>query len=962
MAVRREVNAAPDGVQSGTLAVGHGATDTRRRAAAWRAMGVSFSPRRKRGRMGLGLGGKNMARCVVLSCALSWVGFVSVARGQDVRYEKYKLDNGMTVILHEDHGLPVAAINFWYHVGSKDEPVRRSGFAHLFEHLMFMGTERVPGNKFDTLMESGGGSNNASTSSDRTNYFSSGPAQLLPTLLWLDADRLEDLARTMDQEKLDKQRDVVRNERRQSYENRPYGKAELQIQEMLYPVGHPYHIPVIGTHEDLEAATVADVKDFFATYYVPNNVSLSIAGDFDAGKIKPLVAELFGNLPQRVEPPHAAAKPVKLDRVLRATMLDKVQLPLIAMAFHSPAGYTEGDAEMDLLAAVLSEGKTSRLYKRLVYDDKIAAEVSAYQDSSQLGSVFRIDILAQPEIDLDRVEKAVDEEVAKLLETGPSAAELEQRKAAFELGMLSGLQSIEAKADQLNEYEYYWGEPNSFKRDLDRYRNATVDSVRKWSRDVLTPQARVIMRVLPEAPERAASARDAQPKAMPAESFKLQAPELFKLNNGIQVSLWKKSELPLVAMVVVFRPGHILGDTRKAGAVYLAADMLDEGAGDLDALDFSDAMQALGARFTPSADRESMSVSLTVLKRNFEKAAALAADTILRPKFDENEWERVKRLHLEDLKSQDDQPSIVASRVASRMLFGDGHAYGWPVVGTPETVAKLVSVDVRKPHAMYVRPEFASIYIAGDISIEEAKATLDKSLGSWNPMPLLIPKPEQPSVATLKELKVFLVDRPEAVQTVIQFIMPGVKYADQSRVQYRLLNTLFGGSFTSRLNMNLREEHGYTYGARSGFVMRPKLGYVSASSSVRADVTGASLKEFLSEFKRIRGGDVSEEETIKARETLRTDVIQSFAGLSGVLQEAIERAASEMPFESLARDMATMQSAATAELNKIAGPALPLDSGVLVLVGDKKTILDQIKDLGLAAPMEVNVRGDKVGS
>ena len=941
---------------------------------------------------------------VSLACAVGLAGSVPGARGQDVRYEKYKLDNGITVILHEDHSLPVAAINFWYRVGSKDEPVRRSGFAHLFEHLMFMGTERVPGNKFDTIMESGGGANNASTSSDRTNYFSSGPAQILPTLLWLDADRLEDLARTMDQEKLDKQRDVVRNERRQSYENRPYGKAELKLPEMLYPEGHPYHIPVIGTHEDLEAAAVTDVKDFFGTYYVPNNTSLCVAGDLDPAKIKPLIADLFGTLPRRADSPHRKAEPVKLDQVKRATLSDKVQLRKIIFAYHSPAQFMEGDAEMDLVAAVLSEGKTSRLYKKLVYDDKIASEVSAFQDSSQLGSVFRIDVMAQPEADLDRIEKTVDEELAKLVETGPAAAELEQRKATFELNMLTSLQSVEAKADQLNAYEYFWGEPNSFKRNLDRYRTATAESVKKWARQVLTPNARVIVRIVPgasaeagqpseavtapskagaaggpagtedkpataaapatkvEAAPRPASARDAQPKAMSAEPFKVQSPEPFKLANGIQVMLWPKTELPLVAMVVVFRPGHILGDTRHAGAEYLAADMLDEGAGDLDALDFSDAMQSLGAVFSPGADRESIRVSLTVLKRNFAKAAALTADAIRRPKFDENDWQRVQRLHLEELKQQDDQPTLVAARVASRMLFGDTHAYAWPVVGTPETVRKMILDDAKLPYISYVRPEFATIFVAGDVTAGEAKAALDNTLGAWKPMPLIGPRGEQPQMPTLKQLKLVLVDRPDAVQTVIQFIMPGVKYTDQYRVQYRLLNTLLGGSFTSRLNMNLREQHGYTYGARSSFVMRPKLGYVTASSNVRADVTGESLKEFFKEFKRIRGGDISEEETVKARETLRTDVIQSFAGLNGVLQEAIERIGADIPYESLLRDMATMQAASTDELNKIAGPGIPLDNGVLVLVGDKKKILEQIKDLGLPAPIEVNVRGDKVGS
>ncbi|MDO8632202.1 MAG: insulinase family protein, partial [Phycisphaerales bacterium] len=519
------------------------------------------------------------------------VGFVATAAcGQDVKYEKYKLDNGMTVILHEDHTLPVGAINLWYRVGSKDEPPQRSGFAHLFEHLMFMGTERVAGNKFDTIMESGGGSNNASTSSDRTNYFSSGPAALLPTLLWLDADRLEDLARTMDQEKLDKQRDVVRNERRQSYENRPYGKAELQIQEMMFPPGHPYHIPVIGTHEDLEAATVADVKDFFASFYVPNNVTLCVAGDFDPKVSKPLIADVFGSLPRRPDPKRSASGPVKLDGVKRATTYDKVQLPLVAMAYHSPAWYAEGDAEMNLAGAILSRGKTSRLYKRLVYDDKIAAEVSAYQDSGQLGSTFRIDVLAKPQADLDVLEKTVDEEVARLIKDGPQPRELEQRKAEYELRMLSGLQSVEAKADQFNEYDYIWGEPNAFRRDLDRYRNATVEGVRTWTEKSLTPGARVIMRVLPESadssakPEAqaAASAKDEKPKEAPPDAekkaptakaeasprpasardnqpppgvspkFSPPAPESFTLSNGIPVMLWHKSELPLVAMTIVF--------------------------------------------------------------------------------------------------------------------------------------------------------------------------------------------------------------------------------------------------------------------------------------------------------------------------------------------------------------------------------------------------------------------------
>lgn len=923
---------------------------------------------------------------------LSWIGLLcfglsGVAFAQELKVEKYKLDNGITVILHEDHSLPVGAINLWYRVGSKDEVVKRSGFAHLFEHLMFMGTERVPGNKFDTIMESAGGANNASTSSDRTNYFSSGPATLLPTLLWLDADRLEDLARTMDQDKLDKQRDVVRNERRQSYENRPYGKAELQLQEMLYPEGHPYHIPVIGTHEDLEAATVSDVVDFFNAYYVPNNMSLCVAGDFDPAKMKATIADLFGSLPKKPDPVHKTAPPVKLDKGKRATAHDKVQVPKLIFAYHSPGQFKDGDAEMDLLAAVLSEGKSSRFYKRLVYDDKIASDVTAYQDSSQLGSVFRIDVMVNPGVELEVIEKAIDEELKKIVEVGPGQGEVEQRKAMFELAMLSRLQSIEAKADQLNAYEYHWGDPNSFKRDLDRYRNATVDSLKKWAKDVFTAP-RVAMRVVPESGDgppaakvtpgkktdaptvvkkaepapRPASPRDKQPAVAGPATFEVQTPETFKLTNGIPVMLWRKPELPLVAMWAVFRPGHTFEDTRHPGSMYLAADMLDEGCGDLDALAFSDEMQSLGARFQPSADREAFRVSLTVLKRNLDHASKLFVEAFRRPKFDPAEWERVKKLHLEDLKQDDDQPTLVASKVAARTLFGDKHMYGWPITGTPESVTAMTMDDSRAPFLSFVRPEHTTILMAGDITAEEAKSVLDKSVGAWKAFPLNIARGDLPALTEAKELRVVLVDRPDAVQTVIQFLFPGPKYNDQYRVYYKLLNTLFGGSFTSRLNMNLRENHGYTYGARSGFVMRQHIGYVSASSSVRADVTGAALKEFLGEFKRIRGGDVSGEESTKARETLRTDIIQSFAGLNGILGEAYERMSGGLHYETLARDMGALSAATTEEINKIANPAFPLEKGVLVLVGDKKLILEQIKDLGLPAPVEMNVRGEKIGS
>jgi predicted Zn-dependent peptidase len=337
------------------------------------------------------------------------------------------------------------------------------------------------------------------------------------------------------------------------------------------------------------------------------------------------------------------------------------------------------------------------------------------------------------------------------------------------------------------------------------------------------------------------------------------------------------------------------------------------------------------------------------------------ADAVQRPRFEPKEWERVKRLHLEDLKKQEDEPRSVASRVAARAFFGKANPYGWPVSGTPDTVSQLAVDDVRGKHATIFRPDFATILVAGDITPAEAQSILEQQFGKWR---------VESSVAVVRPtldspkhdgLRVVLFDRPDAVQTVVQFIMPGPKYTDPRRVQYRLLNTLFGGSFTSRLNLNLREEHGYTYGAGSRFVMEPSIGYFVVTSSVRADATGASLEELLEEINRIRAGDISDEEAGKARETLRTDVIQSFAGLNGLLGMAAELVANNLPFETLSRDIAAMQDAAAADLNALAKPAIPLENGVLVLVGDKRLIFEQLQKLDLPKPSEVNVRGEPVG-
>jgi zinc protease len=421
----------------------------------------------------------------------------ATAGAVEVPFTKYQLKNGMTVILHEDHSLPLCAVNISYKVGSRFEEPRRTGFAHLFEHLMFMGTHRVPTKMFDAWMEAEGGWNNAWTSEDRTDYFDVGPAHTLPLLLWLESDRLSSLATDMNQPKLDAQREVVRNERRQTSENEPYGKVELRLPELLYPEGHPYHHPVIGSHEDLQAATVDDVKGFFNRWYTPNNASMVIAGDFDPQAARATIERYFGSLPAVAVPKPPPATPSKLTGVVRETIPDNVNLAKVVIAWHSPAHFAPGDADLDLAAAILEQGKASRLYKALVYDQQIAQDVSAAQHSGDLGSHFAVEVIARAKVPLPKLEAAIDAELQKIASSPVTEEELKRAKNQFETAFVARMQSVAERASILNQYEHSLGDPGYAEKDLQRYRDVTAASLQKYTQQTLDPKARVIIHVVP---------------------------------------------------------------------------------------------------------------------------------------------------------------------------------------------------------------------------------------------------------------------------------------------------------------------------------------------------------------------------------------------------------------------------------------------------------------------------------
>jgi predicted Zn-dependent peptidase len=430
------------------------------------------------------------------------VSTTASAQPLSIPFTKTTLKNGMVVILHEDHTLPITVVNVLYHVGSRMEAPRRTGFAHLFEHLMFMGTNRVPTKMFDAWMEGAGGMNNAGTGNDHTDYYDIAPSTALPLLLWLEADRMRDLGPLMTLAKLNAQRDVVRNERRQTSENEPYGVAELLLPELLYATDHPYHHPTIGSHEDLEAATVDDVKQFFATWYDPANASLVVAGDFDAKETTSKIERLFASIPSHGRPKDPGAPgfddtKTTLTSVVRKTIDDRVELARTYMVWQSPKHYAPGDAELDLLSTILAGGKASRLYKRLVYEAKLAQDVEAVQDNGVLGSQFRVVATARPGVSLDALEAAIDKELDAARAGDPSDAEMTRAKNLIDATFVTALQRVAQRASLLNMYQADVGDPGYIDKDRERYRRATAADVRAWTQKTLLPNARVILRVVP---------------------------------------------------------------------------------------------------------------------------------------------------------------------------------------------------------------------------------------------------------------------------------------------------------------------------------------------------------------------------------------------------------------------------------------------------------------------------------
>ncbi|HTC24526.1 MAG TPA: pitrilysin family protein, partial [Gemmatimonadales bacterium] len=728
----------------------------------------------------------------------------------DIPFTKYVLKNGLTLIVHEDHKAPIVAVNVWYHVGSKNERPGRTGFAHLFEHLMFNGTENYKGEYFTPFEQAGVTDQNGTTNNDRTNYFENIPTNALDMALWMESDRMGHLLGAIDQAKLDEQRGVVQNEKREG-ENQPYGKVEDFVTPRLYPPNHPYSWTVIGSMEDLNAAKLEDVKDWFQTYYGPANAVLVVAGDITPAAAREKVEHYFGDIPSG--PPVARQGPwiAKRTGTQRGVMEDRVPQARLYRAWNIPGTNAPDTDYLLLVSDVLSAGKTSRLYKRLVYDEQIATNVSADIERREIAGIFTIQATARPGDDLTKVERAVDEELTRFLRTGPTPAELARAKTQFRAGFIRGIERIGGfggKSDILAQGEIFAGRPDAYKARLARIASATPadlqNAAKRWLSD-----GDYVLEVNPfPAYETAATGADRSklPEPGPPPVATFPALDRTTLSNGLHVIVAERPSIPQVRMDLVFDAGFAADQFGLPGTANMTMAMLDEGTTGKSSLQISDELQRLGANLGTFSRLDYSTVSLESLKENLDPSLALFADVVLHPAFPAPDFDRLKRQQLAAIRREKADPVSMGFRTLPGLLYGEGHAYAtpWTGTGTEESAGKITRTDVQAFHAAWFKPNHATLIVTGATTMAEIKPKLERVFAEWKPGDIPVKNVKQ--VALPSKPTVYLIDRPGAIQSVVLASNLAPPKNNPDEVAIDAMNMILGGEFGSRINMNLRED------------------------------------------------------------------------------------------------------------------------------------------------------------
>ncbi|MCH2085015.1 MAG: insulinase family protein [Saprospiraceae bacterium] len=884
----------------------------------------------------------------------------------DIPYKKYVLSNGLRLIVHEDHKAPIVAVNVWYHVGSKNEKVGKSGFAHLFEHLMFNGSENFNDDYFQALERIGGTDLNGTTNTDRTNYFQNVPLAALDQVLWLESDRMGHLLGAIDQAKLDEQRGVVQNEKRQG-ENQPYGLQWELMQKAMFPKGHPYSWTTIGEMEDLNAASLEDVHEWFKSYYGAANAVIAVAGDVKPEAVYEKVQKYFGDIapgPTLVRP--EVNIPVRT-RDTRQSFQDRVPESRVVMAWNTPEWGTEEDAYLNLAANILSSGKTSRLYKKLIYQDQTASSAAAFTWTKEIAGNFIIQANVKPGVEIDVVENTINEILEEFLKNGPNEQELNRVKAEYFSGFIKGIERIGGfggKSDILAQNEVYGKSPDFYKETLDIIAKATPADIQKVANRWLS-QGRhtLICTPFPDYAAATSSLDRSQGPPPLGEPAAAKFPDLqrTRLSNGLEVILAKREGVPTIVMDMMFDAGYAADKAEKAGTASLAMNMIDEGTQSRNALQINEELQMLGASLFSSADLDASYISMNTLKPSLDASLDLFADVVMNPSFPQSDFDRLKNQRMVQIQREKSTPIQMALRVFPKYFYGEDHAYSMPFTGSGHeaTVQAMTREDVMQYYTDWIKPNNATLIVVGDVEMAALKAKLESRFKGWEKGKT--PKKNIARVTKKSTGTLYLMDRPESQQSVIFGGYLVDPYGKVSEIARESMINILGGDFTSRLNMNLREDKHWAYGAGtflpSAKGQRPMIAY----APVQTDKTKESIQEIIKEFEMfVDNKPITQEEFDKVTKNTVLQLPGQWEtnnAVSNSLNELVKYKLDDNYFQTYDKQVRGMD---LSDVRQLAKKLVRPDDLQFFVVGDKAKVLPGLKELGFENIIVLDADGNPV--
>ena len=882
----------------------------------------------------------------------------------DIPYERYVLPNGLKLLVHEDHKAPIVAVNVWYHVGSKNEKPGKSGFAHLFEHLMFNGSENFNKDYFVALESIGGTDVNGTTNFDRTNYFQNVPVSALDQVLFLESDRMGHLLGAIDQARLDEQRGVVQNEKRQG-ENQPYGKQWDLLTKTLHSKGHPYSWTVIGDMEDLNAASMEDVQEWFKRYYGPANAVLAIAGDVNPQEVYKKVLDYFGDIPSG---PTLSRQEVNIPVIEETYQVyeDRVPETRILYAWHTPPLGERDDLHLDLIADILADGKNSRLYKKLVYEDQIASSVVAFQWSRELSSGFVSWANVKPGGDEEKVKEILWNEIEMLAQNGPTERELKRVKADYFASFIKGIERIGGfggVSDILASNETYFSDASYYKTMLTYVQEATSEDIKKTAQKWLTAKKHtLICRPFPEYTTQESNIdRSVVPALGPSKSSKFPTVQRAELSNGLQIMLAERKGVPTIEVNLMVNAGYKTDYLSSPGTAALAMNLLDEGTSEMNSLEISEKFQLLGASLRTSSNTDISSVYMSTLKPSLSQSLELFTDVILDPVFPEKEFERLRTEQINNIKQEKSQPISMALRVMNKYLYGDNHPYSNPYTGSgyEQTVAQLSREDIVSFYDTWMKPNNSTLAVVGDVTMDELVKTLEGSLGKWKKGDVPEIKFDKPNVNSRNTL--YLMDRPESQQSVIIAGHLTEKYGAISQIALEQMVNILGGDFTSRINMNLREDKHWAYGA-GGFVLgskeeRPFIMYAPVQTDKSAESI-IELRKEISEFISTRPATKEELDKVKTNQVLKLPgQWETNRSVNNSLANMVRYDLEDDYYQTYDDEVRKLS---LEEVVNVSNQVVKPEEVNWFVVGDRAKIASKLDELGFDAIIEIDADGNPI--